>query len=190
VGLTAVEITTKQEVNEMQMINAILLFLALILMWSTLSLDRSSGVRISNDQSTQLNDSMEFLRKLKGKSANEESQTRRIDAYRKTVEQSLKDNPDSINEILNKFDSGSEVCGSLLRQIISSSLALSNDLSEIKQSIDKTQSNESQEASQTVYHLRELLDLINQLETSSSDVESFSRDLSVQISEVKSGVVY
>ena len=58
----------------MQIINAILLFLAILLMWSTLNLERSTAnIARPGDQSSQLADSMEFLRKIKNKSPKEES---------------------------------------------------------------------------------------------------------------------
>jgi uncharacterized phage infection (PIP) family protein YhgE len=174
----------------MQLINAGLIFLAILLMWSTLNLERPSSINTTNEQSTQLNDSMEFLRKLKGKSAKEESQTKRIEAYRQTVELSLQDNPDSINEIDVKFDKGSQDCDNLLNQIISSSQTIDNDIFEINQSVEKIRTKESNDSSETITHLRDILDVINQLESSSSEVESYSRGLSKRISEVKAGVIY
>ena len=48
--------------------NIILILLAILLLWGAINLDRTSQRRVVEDQSAQLNDSIEILRKLKGKS--------------------------------------------------------------------------------------------------------------------------
>jgi|GEM_PF-1499407 len=175
----------------MQIINAILLFLAILLMWSTLNLERSTNnIAKPGDQSSQLNDSMEFLRKLKNKSPKEESQSKRIEAYKKIAEESLKDNPESIDRVELKFDKGAKHCSSLMVGLSRSSSDLVNKFEMVKQDISKIKSIEDQRFSETSTLLKDMMIAINDLESSTRDVESSSRELSNQIAEVKSGVVF
>jgi len=174
----------------MQIINATLLFLAILLLWSTLNLERSSKLVAPTDQSSQLNDSMEFLRKLKNKSAKEESQTKRINAYQSTVEESLQDNPLSIDRVESKFEEGSIRNDSLLKGLTDASGILTDKLNHVRNSIIEDKSHEENELNQTASLLTEMMVVIGQLETTSSELEHQSRELNNQISEVKSGVVY
>ena len=174
----------------MQLINAALLFLALILIWGTLNLDRSTTIRSENEQSTQLNDSMEFLRKLKRKSAREESMGRRMSAYRKTIDQALQENPVCLKGIEDDFDTRAQACESRLNNLIASSNVVSSNLIRMNDDIQKKVNSESADSSATVAHLGDLLRVINEIESSSDEVKSLSSDLNQQIIEVKSGVVY
>ena len=175
----------------MQIINAILLFLAILLMWSTLNLERSTAnIARPGDQSSQLADSMEFLRKIKNKSPKEESQSKRVDAYKKIAEESLKDNPESIDRVESKFDKGTKHCSSLMNGLSRSSDDLVNKFEAIKQDIDSVKSIEHEKFSETSTLLKEMMIAINDLESSTRDVENSSLDLSNQIAEVKSGVVF
>ena len=47
------------------MSNVILIVLAILLLWGAINLDRTSQRRVVEDQSAQLNDSIEILRKLR-----------------------------------------------------------------------------------------------------------------------------
>ncbi|MDC3298054.1 hypothetical protein OAU99_01610 [Candidatus Poseidoniaceae archaeon] len=174
----------------MQMINAILIFIAIILMWQTLNLERSAKLAQTSEQSSQLNDSMEFLRKLKTKSPSENSQSQRINAYRKTVEESLKDNPESIDRVELNFDLGSKECANHLNEIANSSNELATKFEQIQIDIEQSKSKEDRYFAETSSHLRDMMLVIKDLESSSIEVENRSRELSNQIAEVKSGVVF
>ena len=174
----------------MQIINTILIFLAIILMWQTLNIERSAKLASPSEQSSQLSDSMEFLKKLNNKSPNENSQSKRINAYRKTVEESLKDNPESIDRVESNFDMGSKECANHLNAIANSSDELANKFEQIQIDIEQSKSKEDRYFVETSSHLREMMLVIKDLESSSIEVESRSRGLSNQIAEVKSGVVF
>ncbi|MDP6870462.1 MAG: hypothetical protein QGI21_06805 [Candidatus Poseidoniaceae archaeon] len=174
----------------MQIINAVLLFLALILIWGTLNLDRSANRIVETDQSTQLNDSIEFLRKLKRKSAREESLGRRMEAYRKTVEQALKENPDYLKDIEENFGKGTQACESLLDNLMSSTVKINSDLTHVNEAVQKVRESDNADSITTVSHLRELFQAISEIESASSDVEGYSANLNQQISEVKAGVIF
>ena len=174
----------------MQLINAALLFLALLLIWGTLNIDRSTTFRAETDQNTQLNDSMEFLRKLKRKSASEESMGRRMNAYRKTIDRALQENPVCLKGIEDDFDAGTQACESQLNNLIASSNVVSSNLIRMNDEIQKKVNSESADSSATVAHLGDLLRVINEIESSSDEVKSLSSNLNQQIIEVKSGVVY
>lgn len=78
----------------MEIVNAVLIFMALVLMWGALNLDRSPVARVETDQSSQLNDSMTFLQKLRSKSPREEIQSRRIRAFQANLAQITDENPE------------------------------------------------------------------------------------------------
>ena len=63
----------------MNLSNVILIIAAILLLWGAINLDRTSQRRVIEDQSSQLNDSMEILNRLKGKSPEEKSKSRRVD---------------------------------------------------------------------------------------------------------------
>ena len=129
-----------------------------------------------------------ILRKLKT-NLNEESQSKRIDAYKK-ITRVPKDNPVSIDRVESKFDKGTKHCSSLMNGLSRSSDDLVNKFETIKQDIDNVKSIEHQKFSETSsLLLKEMMIAIN-LESSTRDVENSSRDLSNQIAEVKSGVVF
>lgn len=174
----------------MQIINAMLLFLAILLIWSTLNLERSSKLSTPVDQSSQLNDSMEFLRKLKNKSAKEESQTKRINAYQSTVEESLQDNPQTIDRVQSDFIQRSKQSEQQIHGLSTSSQNLAEKLEKIRVSIMESKSQEDIEFNETSSLLREMMIVIGQLETTTKQLETKSIELNNQISEVKSGVVY
>ena len=81
----------------MEIVNAILIFLALVLMWGALNLDRAPTARVEIDQSSQLNDSMTFLQKLRTKSPSEIVQSKRVKAYQANLLKMAEENPDLLN---------------------------------------------------------------------------------------------
>jgi len=55
----------------MEIINAVLLMAALILVWGAVNLDRPATHRVELNQTDQLNESIKFLQRLKSPSAKE-----------------------------------------------------------------------------------------------------------------------
>jgi hypothetical protein len=81
----------------MEIVNAILIFLALVLMWGALNLERSPSARVEVDQNSQLNDSMTFLQKLRTKTPNEIVQSKRVRAYQANLLKMADENPDLLD---------------------------------------------------------------------------------------------
>ena len=59
------ETRKKTEVKDMEIINGILLLLALALVWGAVNLERPAVSKVEINQSDQMNESMNFLKRLK-----------------------------------------------------------------------------------------------------------------------------
>ena len=57
----------------MEMINAVFLMVALVLVWGAINLERPATHRVEVNQTDQLNESIKFLQRLKSTSAKEQS---------------------------------------------------------------------------------------------------------------------
>jgi hypothetical protein len=77
-----------------------------------------------------------------------------------------------------------------LKGLTDASGILTDKLNHVRNSIIEDKSHEENELNQTASLLTEMMVVIGQLETTSSELEHQSRELNNQISEVKSGVVY
>ena len=87
----------------MEIINAVLLMAALILVWGAVNLDRPATHRVELNQSDQLNESIKFLQRLKSPSAKEQSFNRRLQAYKSTVDSVVTEIPSTV-EVLASCD--------------------------------------------------------------------------------------
>ena len=62
----------------MEIVNAVLLILALTFVWGAVNLERPSASRVEINQTDQFNESVKFLQRLKKPSAKEDSYDREI----------------------------------------------------------------------------------------------------------------
>ena len=170
----------------MNVSNVVLIVLAILLIWGAINLDRTSSQRrVVEEQNSTLNDSMEFLRKLKGKSAREQSHGRRIDAYRETVTKAVNDNPENLNRIEKNFEAGTDSNNSAIGNLINSTEIINSNLKEIeKKSTEATMKNEI-DAKLAVENLTKLYQSIQGVQISSDDLNKQSAVLSQNIAEVK-----
>ena len=83
----------------MEIINAVLLMIALILVWGAVNLERPSTHRVEINQTDQLNESIKFLQRLKSPSAKEQSFNRRLQAYKSTVDSVVTEIPSTVEAI-------------------------------------------------------------------------------------------
>ena len=88
----------------MEIVNAVLLMCALILVWGAINLERPAAQRVEVNQSDQLNDSINFLKKLKKPSAKERSQDRRAQAFKSHVDSVSEEIPRTMDSIEESFD--------------------------------------------------------------------------------------
>ena len=88
----------------MEIVNAVLLMCALILVWGAINLERPGAQRVELNQSDQLNDSINFLKKLKKPSAKEQSQDRRAQAFKSHVDSVSEEIPSTMDSIEESFE--------------------------------------------------------------------------------------
>ena len=169
----------------MQIINAVLLFLALVFIWGAMNLDRAPVTRIQIDGSTQLNDSIEFLRKLRGKSPNEESQSRRINAYRTAVNDSMNENPTALSEIEANFEEGLKANSKAINKINKESSELFQNMEQIVTQSQNSKLEMQEQITNTSSNLSEMVGLIMDIKEHASRNNTQSDDLKGMVSEVK-----
>ena len=169
----------------MNMSNVLIIVLAILLLWGAINLDRSSQVRVVEDTNSQLNDSIEFLRKLKGKSAREESDSRRIDAYRETVNKAANENPESLNRIEKDFNQGTDANNSAINNLIFSTENINSTLEEIEALSKEIDMKNDVEAKAAIDNLTKLFQTIQNVQMSSGEFTKQSAVLAQNIAEVK-----
>ena len=83
----------------MEMINAVFLMVALVLVWGAINLERPATHRVEVDQTDQLNESIKFLQRLKSTSAKEQSFNRRHQAYKVQLDSVVNEIPSTVEAI-------------------------------------------------------------------------------------------
>lgn len=169
----------------MNMISVLFIALAVLLLWGAINLDRTTQERVVNEQNGQLNDSIEFLRKLKSKSPSEESHGRRIDAYRETVSKAVSQNPESLTRIEKDFEEGTNSNLSDLESLLESTKNINSNLKQIETQSTEMKFMSDQESKITVSNLTQLYSSIQDIQSSSSDFTKQSAVLAQDIAEVK-----
>ena len=174
----------------MEIVNAILIFLALVLMWGALNLERSPVARVEVDQSSQLNDSMNFLQKLRTKSPKEEIQARRIRAFQANLAQITDENPEllgSTESILNEKEQiNSAHLTSLINKIEALGLAKTQELESHERNVELHDNN----ITMIEKDLLQLVELIAQVQQQSAASAETIHDISNSIEKVKTVVGY
>ena len=168
----------------MNMSNVILIVLAILLLWGAINLDRTSQRRVVEDQSAQLNDSIEILRKLKGKSPSEASNNRRIAAYSETVNRAAKENPEYLGKIEKDFDAGASSNSVDIEKLINSTSEIVENLDSIQTKAQETKVKQELDSKFVVENLTRLVHSINAVEASSQEFSRNSAVLSQNIAEV------
>lgn len=168
----------------MNMSNVILIVLAILLLWGAINLDRTSQRRVVEDQSAQLNDSIEILRKLKGKSPSEASNNRRIAAYSETVNRAAKENPEYLGKIEKDFDAGASSNSVDIEKLINSTSEIAVNLDSIQTKAQEAKVKQELDSKFVVENLTRLVHSINAVEASSQEFSRNSAVLSQNIAEV------
>jgi len=168
----------------MNMSNVILIVLAILLLWGAINLDRTSQRRVVEDQSAQLNDSIEILRKIKGKSPNEASNNRRIAAYSETVNRAVKENPEYLGKIEKDFDAGASSNSVDIEKLINSTSEIAVNLDSIQTKAQEVKVKQELDSKFVVENLTRLVHSINAVEASSQEFSRNSAVLSQNIAEV------
>ena len=101
----------------MEIINGILLILALAFVWGAVNLERPAVSKVEINQSDQMNESMNFLKRLKKPSAREESQSRRLNAYKSTMDNIISEIPDTMQKIEESYEGICQGNNRKLRQL-------------------------------------------------------------------------
>jgi hypothetical protein len=169
----------------MNMISGLFIALAVLLLWGAINLDRTTQVRVVDDQNARLNDSIEFLRNLKTKSPREESHGRRIDAYRETVSKAVSQNPESLSRIEKEFAEGTNSNLSDLESLLKSTKVINSNLKNVETQSTEMKFMSDQESKITVSNLTQLYSSIQDIQSSSSDFTKQSAVLAQDIAEVK-----
>ena len=168
----------------MNMSNVILIVLAILLLWGAINLDRTSQRRVVEDQSAQLNDSIEILRKIKGKSPSESSNNRRIAAYTETVNRAAKENPEYLGKIEKDFDAGASSNSVDIEKLINSTSEIAENLDSIQTKAQEAKVKHELDSKFVVENLTRLVHSINAVEASSQEFSRNSAVLSQNIAEV------
>ena len=168
----------------MNMSNVFLIVLAILLLWGAINLDRTSQRRVVEDQSAQLNDSIEILRKLKGKSPSEASNNRRIAAYSETVNRAAKENPEYLGKIEKDFDAGASSNSVDIEKLINSTSEIAVNLDSIQTKAQEARVKQELDSKFVVENLTRLVHSINAVEASSQEFSRNSAVLSQNIAEV------
>ena len=168
----------------MNMSNVILIVLAILLLWGAINLDRTSQRRVVEDQSAQLNDSIEILRKLKGKSPSEASNNRRIAAYSETVNRAVKENPEYLGKIEKDFDAGASSNSVDIEKLINSTSEIAVNLDSIQTKAQEAKVKQELDSKFVIENLTRLVHSINAVEASSQEFSRNSAVLSQNIAEV------
>ena len=168
----------------MNMSNVILIVLAILLLWGAINLDRKSQRRVVEDQSAQLNDTIEILRKIKGKSPSEASNNRRIAAYSETVNRAAKENPEYLGKIEKDFDAGASSNSVDIEKLINSTSEIAVNLDSIQTKAQEAKVKQELDSKFVVENLTRLVHSINAVEASSQEFSRNSAVLSQNIAEV------
>tara|TARA_B100000674_G_C37333000_1_gene686154 strand:+ start:65 stop:586 length:522 start_codon:yes stop_codon:yes gene_type:complete len=164
--------------------NVLLIVLAILLLWGAINLDRTSQRRVVEDQSSQLNDTMEFLRKVKGREPKDASNSRRIDAYAETVNRAIKENPEHLKQIEKYFEEGTSSNSNQIDKIIQSTDKITSNLDDIKAKTAEVKTKQAVDSQLVVENLTKLVQSINAVEIASQEFSQNSAVLSQNIAEV------
>ena len=140
----------------MEIINGILLLLALALIWGAVNLERPATSKVDINQSDQMNESMNFLKRLKRPSAKEDSQSKRLNAWKSTMAKIIPEIPETMAKI---EDSHERICQENDRKF----RQLNTLLESISHTVDETNMKIQQDTEKSFVELTNLSNKIGEL---------------------------
>lgn len=174
----------------MEIVNAILIFLALMLMWGALNLERAPAARVEVDQSSQLNDSMTFLQKLRTKSPNEVVQSKRVKAYQANLLKMADENPgllDGAEELLVEREEESK---KMILNMINDARRVREVKAEEQSATAELIANQRADANLIETNLIQLIEMIALVNQESSATSETIAQISEDVGKVKAIVGY
>ncbi len=174
----------------MEIVNAILIFLALVLMWGALNLDRAPAARVEIDQSSQLNDSMTFLQKLRTKSPNEIVQSKRVKAYQANLLRMADENPNLLDGAENLLDEREEETKKMILNMINAARRVREAKAEEQGAMAELIANQRADANLIETNLIQLIEMIALVQEESSSTSETIARVSEDVGKVKAIVGY
>ena len=164
----------------MEIINAVLLMAALILVWGAVNLDRPATHRVELNQTDQLNESIKFLQRFKSPSAKEQSYDRRLRAYKQTVDSVVTEIPSTMDEITTSHEQNHINQRRKAKQLRQLTMEIASHIEQTNQQ-QKTSANHSMqgllELKNQISTLQQAVpQLKNYLEHNSAALEQLNRD--------------
>lgn len=174
----------------MEIVNAILIFLALVLMWGALNLDRAPTARVEIDQSSQLNDSMTFLQKLRTKSPSEIVQSKRVKAYQANLLKMAEENPDLLNGAEELLEEREEETKKMILNMINDARRVKEVNAEEQSALAELIANQRADANLIETNLILLINMIALVHEESSATSETIAQISEEVGKVKAIVGY
>lgn len=164
----------------MEMINAVFLMIALVLVWGAINLERPPAHRVEVNQTDQLNESIKFLQRLRSTSAKEQSFNRRHQAYKVQLDSVVNEIPSTVEAIQASHEQNHLVQRRKTKQLQQLATEISSN---IEQSIQIQQTSTSQSMDELLV-LKDQISALhstipqlkNHLEQSSKALEQLNRD--------------
>ena len=148
----------------MEIVNAVLLILALTFVWGALNLERPSASRVEINQTDQFNESVKFLQRLKKPSAKEDSYDRRINAYKSTMDSIISEIPDTVQQMEDSYDHNNKTATQKIGQ-------LNSLVGSITTRLEGNNDTQQQNFLTAIEKLNQLSSQINNLKTTISPID-------------------
>lgn len=174
----------------MEIVNAILIFLALVLMWGALNLERAPAARVEIDQSSQLNDSMTFLQKLRTKSPNEVVQSKRVKAYQANLLKMADENPGLLDGAQELLEEREEESKKMILNMIDDARRVREVKTEEQTATAELIANQRADANLIETNLIQLIEMIALVHQESSATSETIAQISEDVGKVKAIVGY
>ena len=174
----------------MEMINAILLMTALIFVWAAINMEKPAVQRLEQNQTEQFNDSIEFLKMLRNPSASEQSQSRRINAYKRTMDTVKEEIPDSVNAIVDQYNQTAESQNETAERILNLTYMIQSNTKDNREDVAQNTDGSIGALNVLVDKIGKLENLIPSIEQSNQIAADSLRSLENDTKEVKQCVGY
>ena len=148
----------------MEIVNAVLLILALSFVWGAVNLESPSASRVEINQTDQFNESVKFLQRLKTPSAKEDSYDRSINAYKSTMDAIISGIPDTVQQMEDSYSYNNRNATQKIGQ-------LNLLVDSITTKLDDNNENEQQNFLTAIEKLTQLSSQINHLKTTISPID-------------------
>ena len=148
----------------MEIVNAVLLILALTFVWGAVNLERPSTSRVEINQTDQFNESVQFLQRLKKPSAKEDSYNRRINAYKSTMDSIISEIPDTVQQMEDSYDHNNKTATQKIGQ-------LNSLVGSITTRLEGNNDTQQQNFLTAIEKLNQLSSQINNLKTTISPID-------------------